>query len=809
MAQRRILAILSLATLGSIPVACALGVPQPLLELTFGRGLVNTGTLGGTAAIEEYAAGEGPVIGPSQRGTCLHQLRASRAGGPGRTPAGGSVVFPADSLNDLPRVTLVVWFRPEGTNLIARLMYFSNQWDIFVSGEHVCLNVRHNGEDQHRRSPRDLALVKDRQWNVLAIAHDREKGTATLYHATLGTSLTRVVEWTEIPVPDSGTGPLQIGNLEEIRPFRGAIDSVRLYGDVLSEEQLSEHILSEGRKTMTLEHSTAMMPELPALFEHGDVLLSTRSKRQNSIETIRAFEPDRIMWCYSHDPAYMADCRNEGIQTFQSAINSIAGTTEPEAQALDLDGKPVVAPWMVAFNPKKPWYWGCNNRPRFLEHSVERATKALEAGADWIQFDDWSMIVSAHSWGGACFCDDCMAAFREYLSTGAVPEKVQELALGPIEKFDYRTYLKERCGIKDAATYKDKRRDLETTALFEHFQRLSVRRFFSDLRPRLDAVAGRRVPLSLNASFRHPSQKSNYTADIVDFLQGETWHMGLVDLAVPAKTADAIGTWQVFVPKPRELRTARRAIAASYALGQLMLIPWDMYMGSDATGIRPRYYGTPEQYGDLFGFAKANGRLLDRYETCAWAAVVVDLDHYDSNRVRGVCQRLFDAQIPFRFTPVGSSYYPVSLDRAALAKVQLIVVACSAEDLPEADREVIQHLGEKAPVLPDSELTTEVLRPYSPLTMWGPDGIVAVPRAPRDANAKTLALHLLNRTELERVSWVSVLIRKGALSTPVVKATWHTPGGEPTPLQIEEHAEGTRLIIPELPIWGIAELSLK
>lgn len=808
MTQRCILAILSLAVFGGVPLVSAQEDPQPLLELTFSHGLANMGTLGGAAVLEEYAEGEGPVIGPSQRGTCLQQLRSSRPGGPGRTASGGAAVFNPDGLNNLSKVTLMLWFRPEGTNLIARLMYFSNQWDVFVSGERIVFGVRHNGKDHHQSSPRDLALVKDRQWNVMAITHDREKGTATLYHATLGGSLTKVVEWTGIPVPDSGTESLQFGNLEEIRPFRGAIDNVRIYGDILSEEQLSKRILSEGRKAMTLEHSAAAMPELPTLFEHGDVLLSTRGKRKNSIETIRAFGPDRIMWCYSHDAAYITSCRAEGIRTFQSAINSIAGTTEPEAQALDLDGKPVVAPWMVAFNPKEPWYWGCNNRPRFLEHSVERATKALEAGADWIQFDDWSMIVHAHSWGGACFCDDCMAAFRKYLSTELAPGKLAELGFGPIDHFDYRTYLREHCGIPDAAAYKAKRGELATTPLFEHFQRLSVRRFFRDLRERMDTVAGRRVPLSLNASFYHPAQKSNYTADIVDFLQGETWHMGLVDLAVPAKTAEAIGTWQVFVPKPRELRTARRAIAASYALGQLMLIPWDMYMGSDATGIRPRYYGTPEQYGDLFAFAKKNGRLLDRYETCAWAAVVVDLDHYDKSRVHAVCQRLFDAQIPFRFTPVGSSYYPLSLDKAVLEKIPLVAVACSAENLREADREVLRQLGEKAPVLPDSRLTTEMLRPYSPLTVWGPEGIVVLPRAPRAADAKALALHLLNRTESEQISWISVLIRKGVLSAPVTKATWHVPGKEPADLQIETHAEGTRLIIPELPIWGIVELKL-
>ncbi|MBT3377226.1 MAG: LamG domain-containing protein [Lentisphaerae bacterium] len=800
---------LSLAAIGSFAGACRADVPQPLLRLAFGDGLVNTGVLGGMAQTEEYAPNQGPVLGPSQRGTCLHQLRASRPGGPGRTPAGGSVVFPGEGLNDLEEVTLVVWFRPEGTNRIARVMYFSNQWDIFVSGSRIGFNSRHDGKDQHRSSPKDSSLVKDRQWNAVAITHDRSQGTAMLYHALLGGTVREVTEWSGIPVPDSGTGPVQIGNLEQIRPFRGAIDNVQVYDKVLTTKQISTLLQSEGRKAATLDQSAGGMPALPVHFAHGDVLLSTRSKRKNSPETIRSFRPDRIMWCYSHDPAYIADCRAEGIESFQSAINSIAGTTEPEAQALDLDGNPVVAPWMVAFNREKPWYWGCNNRPRFLEHSVERATKALKAGADWIQFDDWSMIVHAHSWGGACFCDDCMVAFRDYLS-GEIPEgELQGMGITDVESFDYLAFLKRQHGIGDAATYKAKRGGLVTTAVFERFQRLSVRRFFKELRRRLDAVRGGVVPLSLNATFYHPSQKSNYMADIVDFLQGETWHMGLVDLAIPAKTAEAIGTWQVFVPKPRELRTARRAIAASYALGQLMLIPWDMYMGSDATGIRPRYYGTPEQYGDLFAFAKDNGTLLDGFETCSWAAVLVDLDNYDKNRTRSICERLFKAQIPFRFVPVGASFYPIALDFAALENAQVVVVACSREHLSVPCLEALRDLAETAPVFSDSELAAGDLEAYSPLAVWGPEGIVLLPRAPRDPEGAKLALHVLNRTSLAQVSWPSVLIRKPGLGRPIAKAVWHAPGRDPTDLQIEEHVEGTRLIIPSLGIWGIVELTLE
>jgi len=137
------------------------------------------------------------------------------------------------------------------------------------------------------------------------------------------------------------------------------------------------------------------------------------------------------------------------------------------------------------------------------------------------------------------------------------------------------------------------------------------------------------------------------------------------------------------------------------------------------------------------------------------------------------------------------------------------VVACSREHLSVPCLEALRDLAETAPVFSDSELAAGDLEAYSPLAVWGPEGIVLLPRAPRDPEGAKLALHVLNRTSLAQVSWPSVLIRKPGLGRPIAKAVWHAPGRDPTDLQIEEHVEGTRLIIPSLGIWGIVELTLE
>jgi hypothetical protein len=796
---------LSLLLAGSL-AAGTLPAPGPLLELTFGGGLANTGSLGGTARVEEYAAGEGPLPSPGVRGMGMGQLRPSRAGGPGETPAGGAVVYEHAGLNNLAVVTLALWFQPAGENSIARLLYFSNQWDLVLSGSTLGFSLRHGGADQRYAVPAGAAGGRAGEWTFVAVVHERAAGRAAVYQATASTSLRRVAEWTAIPVPDAADGPLQVGNLGRIRPFRGSFDSLRIYDRALSAAELGL-LAAEVGPRLPLERATAGTPPPSGLFQRGDVVFSCRSQRSDALAAVTAFRPDRLLWHYTSAADFVAACRAAGVTTVQGAINSIAGASEPEAQARDLDGKPVIAPWMVAFDRVAPWYWGCNNRPRFLALSVERAGKALGFGVDWMQFDDWGMVVSAHGWSGACFCDDCMRLFRADLAVNVPPATRQELGLEPLDRFDYREFLR-RHGITAAATYLARRAGLPTTPLFEAFQRRSVRRFFSDLRQAVDAAAGRRVPFSVNTTLHRPGQRDNFLVDGVDFLEGETSPLDLLNLVVPARVAEALGTWQVFSPIPSDVRTTRRAIATSYALGQPMLVPWDIYMGSDASGIKPRYFGTVAEYGDLFDFVRRSRPLLDGLDTCASAALVIDLDHPDAARSATACQRLLDAGVPFVIAPVGSSYYPAALRSERLEALQWILLACDPQALPEADRQALAALAETVPISQDRELDDRDLRACSRCRVWGPAGLVVLPRAPRDPARRLVVLHVLNHSGDDEVRWVSIILPTGTLGSPVAAARWHTPGQEVQPLEMETLAEGLRLFLPRLGLWGIVELEL-
>lgn len=788
-------------------------IPRPLVELLFTSNMTNTGTYGGDGQLVEWAPGEGGNLGAGLRGRGLDLTASSRGGGNELTKAGSSVIMDGKGIEKLQQMTLALWFKPSGLNSPSRLLYYAPSWDLSFSNGMIGFKTRHNRKDQGHVIMPARPIEMDGRWNFIAITFDDIAGEARCYHGFRGSQVKHVCTWRNIPKLDRGSAILEIGNLSGIRPFKGWIDSVRIFDRLFSLIEIEQVHALESIPRRSLRQLADNVPDRSAVFRHGDVCLSSRSIRPKSIETIKDFRANRLTWSYSADADFIRNCKSAGITTFQGTINSLPGHSNTNAHCLDLDGKPMVAPWMVAFSRVAPTYWGCNNRKQFMETSLERAIRALDAGADSIQFDDWSMIDSASRWGGACFCDDCMVGFREYLKLHLSEQERTNLKIGDPGTFNYRRYLAKQHGIADAKTYKSKRGALQITKYFEKFQRLSVRKFFMSLRKQINAHAGRTVPLSINSTFLKPDQSTNFMPDLVDFLQGEIWYFDRMNLAIASKTAEGLGKWQVFVPKPKNVQQMRMGIASTYAMGQIMLVPWDMYMGSDANGIQPRYYGTVEEYGDLYHFIRDHADLFDGYQNPASVGVIVDLDRFNRARVRLVCQRLFDTQTPFNFVIAGHSYYEAGLNADYLKKYELLLLTSDEHVLAKKDQAALRAVSAQTSVVLDREASAELIRSESPIEVWGPSDISVLPRVKPDPSERKLICHVLNRAvgdDVKELKWVSFLVKRWALhGNKLASVKWHVPGKQSINIEFEMIEQGARIIIPRLPIWGIAELQFE
>lgn len=304
---------------------------------------------------------------------------------------------------------------------------------------------------------------------------------------------------------------------------------------------------------------------------HGSAVpFSSRWKRpvnaNDGHDTFRdaaRFHATHLMWCYVRDVAFIREAKARGY-IFQATLNTIldgrpAGFTPTQGRVMNRDGNLVTAPWMQGW--ANTW-WGCVNSAEFRAVYLHHAKIAVEGGADLLQQDDPGFNFAAVNWGG-CFCPACQQGFAAF-------------------------------------------RQEHPDATMHEFQQHSVERFYADMWPAIDALAGRSIPKSSN-NYRG---RYGFPHNLFDFGVAELPDVTLESFVESQRNSLREGRVQVFTAVTRKVATNRQGIAMAYATGASMIVPWDVYMGSG----EPRYFGTPEEYADLYGFVRASAEVLDGYE---------------------------------------------------------------------------------------------------------------------------------------------------------------------------------------------------
>ena len=346
----------------------------------------------------------------------------------------------------------------------------------------------------------------------------------------------------------------------------------------------------------------------------SDVCFSSRWLRPNTFDAAASFHATRLDWVYARgNRKFVADAKAKGY-AFGAAVNS----TLPDAagkkayalgRARDLNGDAIIAPWMKGWGTA----WGCSNHPDYRRVWLAHAKAAIDAGADSIQMDGPSLGGSAVHWGG-CFCEHCVAGFRQHLRSHTTEEERRKLGIADLDAFDYADYLR-RVGTKAGESHHRWKGSAKLRVHFKKFQERSTLAFYRYVHGQLNAHAGRRVPCSCNNAARI----IEYLHEVHDFGMcewypqhqggpGELYHHIL-------RPAAELGMPLLFTYVSTDVAATRRFIALTYALGSHTIVPWDVYTSSTT----PRVFGTPDQYADLYGFVRANAHLLDGYEDAAVA----------------------------------------------------------------------------------------------------------------------------------------------------------------------------------------------
>ena len=382
--------------------------------------------------------------------------------------------------------------------------------------------------------------------------------------------------------------------------------------------------------TTRTAHYTKVTGKVCALFIHGISLIAVcpccrqgaGSGLYDSFEAAAAFHSTAAAWVYSTNASFVQDLhRRGGLRSVQLAINpQVPDTNTTDSfkigRVQNVHGEPLVAPWLDFGN--RSHFYGCVNNPAYKAIAFARVAALVRAGASSIQHDDPTSNLEATLWHGGdptksgCYCPVCMAGFTSRLLTMLNSSELARLNIS--EGWRYNDFLVsgKPHGTSAAA---------ELRAMFVAYQTNNTVEYIEELRGHLPAS----VPLSCNNGGRGLQDHPVY----------RLFDMGLGELS--SGSANPGGLKQVFVDQvPRgklqimtmpknqnvtfmvtgDVALTRASIAMAYALGSSMLVPWDIYIPSDPPAGK-RFYGSAAEFGDLYGFVRAQAGLLDSMSSIA------------------------------------------------------------------------------------------------------------------------------------------------------------------------------------------------
>ena len=346
----------------------------------------------------------------------------------------------------------------------------------------------------------------------------------------------------------------------------------------------------------------------------------------DTLAAIRGFHVTRLEWTYGDDKAFIQKVHDLGVEYGGAiAAGSYAGSKSPwDWNVIGSESQRLAPTWMRQWGRPNPW--GCANNPEFRAGHVRAALAAVKAGADVLHRDEPGQNEHPYNWGG-CFCRHCIAGYRRWLAEHADPGELEKLGITDLSSFDYGDYCRAN-KLPTGDAFRLGKANL-LRSYFRQFQIDSSVAFNQWWRQELNRQAGRPIAVSCNNGARRwtPIELA------FDYCIGELRrsHATPAHLHELMQTARSHGrTQSVTMPldgkdepeSPGWVAVTRRTIAAMYALGGHIEMPWDTYL---PTPDARRYFGKPENYADLTAFIRGIAAHLDGHsEAFAGGCGVVD-----------------------------------------------------------------------------------------------------------------------------------------------------------------------------------------
>lgn len=505
----------------------------------------------------------------------------------------------------------------------------------------------------------------------------------------------------------------------------------------------------------------------------SDVVFSIRFKERQGegLRIARAFGATRVEWSYTAgDPRFASDVHRIGALV-GGAINANVVTADDAGVAEDLDGHVLTAPWMKAWGAK----WVTTTKAETRKALFALVDRYVDAGYDSIQVDDPILQAATVLWSGGDFSDITVAGFAQYLEDRVPSSELLSLGIEDIRSgFDLRAYLRDR-GVYSAADLLRVKSSLPIMPLWSRYLRETVLEFYADLRRHLDRhPSGRSTALSMNVGPVEPRTEFLFPISYADYLLTEVPLESMGRMAVRVGVANAHGLGFVASVIPGSVAETRTALAGYYALGAQPLVPWDVFMGADDSGAKPRYFGRVEHYGDIFHFVRRHAALLDEWVIPPTVGLVVDLDARDRiAATMALAEKLTAGRVPFCVLPIGGDR-PLAWSASRISGLRAIVVA----GIPENAAVIAGLSKSEVPVYVGSDLTPERLKSLAPLTFLDPSAEAVIPHIKRSVSSAGMVVHFVGASPQESASVPLTVRRQDVCEKLVARTQLHTLSGE-------------------------------
>jgi hypothetical protein len=480
---------------------------------------------------------------------------------------------------------------------------------------------------------------------------------------------------------------------------------------------------------------------------------------------------------------------------------------------LDLDGDPIPAAGAGgADEGAEPVYRYCTNAPAYREFLKRQSEPALRAGVDALHVEGYSGTAGAHLSGG-CFCEHCMAGFRDHLAEALPEDALKSLGIASIDDFDYGEFLRNR-GVSSLrfATYSGSTPErIALSHEFLAFQRSAAAGWLAEYSQWAEETAGHPVGLSADSPISGPEEAS--VAPTVGLFCGEIAHLAEPEGGPPQtvwafKLGDAFRRPVVCTATQRDWAYVQEAagpglvggwIAQAYAFGHHFAAPVDAPACS------------ADDVGLLYRFVRDNAPLFDGYEAVAKVGLIYDNAAFVQGErdAMDACECLARMNVPFRILVAGDGEVEQRLDGGELARLSLIVAAKPLY-LDDDQKGVLEPFRSRVIAWPCGDRLSGLLPPL--IRLDGAADVTAVPRARAGDPSAPYVCHLVNRSHDAALDSPAPLtdfrvrFAQSLFDAPVTRAVLYAPGRDPKELELVRVPGGCAVVVPELDLWAVLKL---